>query len=220
MKLVQRALLTACVAVTVTGLVGASPAAAATVPSQRQVTRALLTGDQLAKPWHQVSLDTASGNGMDVSGCNAEAAGPSAARSASRAFQYAQQPAILEETVSSFTTLRRARLNTARGIKAFTGCSDLTLDGHPWTVQRIPGLGVVPYADQQAIFELRGFVTTANGDVPMTIHLAVARMGHHQVMVLTFLGGPLPDEQLAGTRDGVRVLLFKAMRRATTRLGV
>lgn len=220
MKLVQRALVTACVAVTVTGLVGASPAAAATVPTQRQVTRALLTGDQLAKPWHQISLDTASGDGMDVSGCHAVAAGPSATRSATRAFQYAQQPAMLEETVSSFTTLRRARLNTTRGVKAFTGCTDFTLDGHPWTVQRISGLRIVPYADQQAIFELRGFVTTPGGDVPMTIHLAVARMGHHQVVLLTFLGGPLPDEQLAGTRDGVRILLFKAMHRATTRLGV
>jgi hypothetical protein len=74
--------------------------------------------------------------------------------------------------------------------------------------------------DQQALFELKGFITTPNGDVPVTRWLGVARVGHHVASTMFTVGGALPDEDLAVVRDGGRGILAKAMRKVTSKLGV
>jgi hypothetical protein len=74
--------------------------------------------------------------------------------------------------------------------------------------------------DQQALFEIKGFVSTANGDVLVTSLLGVARVGHHVASTMLTVGGPVADEDLPTLRDSGRGILSKAMVRVTNKLGV
>ena len=214
MKLVRRAAVTAVVAVTALGLVGASPAAAATTPTHRQVVAALLLADQLPNAWHKTTHDE--GGGADLSGCGGGRA-RRADEEASRSFQYGQRAVFLDETLQSFATLRAARLDVRRGIDALAGCDSLTIGGHPWTVRRVR---MPTIADQQAMFELNGFVTTATGDVPVTGWVGVARMGHFVASTMFTVGGAVADEDLPAFRDAARGGLAKAYLKMTRKLGV
>ncbi len=215
MSLIRRsAALTAGVAVAVLAVGGATPASAATAPTHRQVVSALLTAEQLPDGWHRTS-----GKGSapsTVTGCD-----PGRTRglveSADRSFGYRRQAVGLDESVSSYRTLRYARLDVRRGIRALTRCDSLTVDGHAWTVNR---LKMPTIADQQAMFELSGFVSTPGGDVPVTSWLGVTRMGHHVVSTMLTAGGAVRDEDLTAVRGASRWLLAKAMRKAANKLGL
>ena len=215
MNLLRRAAVATCIAVTALGVVGVSPATADIVPTHRQEVRALLTSDQLPNAWHKTTYEGAGGD-VQQSGC---AGGKSrgVARSASRSFQYAQQALFADETVNSYGTLRAARLDIRRGIDALTGCDSLTVGGHPWTVTRLKMFTV---GDQQALFEMKGFVSTTNGDVLVTSLLGVARVGHHVASTMLTVGGPVADEDLGTLRASGRGILSKAMIRVTHKLGV
>lgn len=214
MHLVRRAVVGVTVTVTGFGVLGVSPAAAYSRPTHRQVVASLLTADQLPDRWHRTTYD--SGSGVPTSGCGGGHA-HRAADSADRSFQYGRQALLVDETVMTYDTLRAARLDVRNGIDALAACDDLEVGGHPWTVRRLqmPTIG-----DQQALFEVKGFVTTPSGDVPVTMWLGVARVGHNVASTLFTVGGPVPDEDLAVVRDGGRGILAKAMRKVTNKLGV
>ena len=215
MRHAHRTVLAVLTLVTALGLVGVSPAAAYSVPTHRQVVRALLTADNLPDGWHRVSLDDGDG-GTDATGCK-DATSRGVARSADRSFQYRRQGVILSESVQSYRTLRAARLDVRRLVETYADCDDLVLDGHPWTVRRLPMLTI---GDQQALFELQGFVTTPNGDVPMRMWAGVARTGHHVALTLLVAGGAIPDEDARLWRDSGRGALSKAMAKVVRKLGV
>jgi hypothetical protein len=215
MHLLRRAAVATCVAVTALGVVAVSPAAADSRPTHRQVVRALLTADQLPNAWHRTT-DDSSGGDLQQSGCESGRS-RGVVRTASRSFQYGQQPLFADETVLSFRTLRTARLDVRRGIAALADCDSLTVDGHPWTVQRLKMFAI---GDQQALFEIKGFVTTADGDVLVTSWLGVARVGHHVTSTMLTVGGPVADEDLGTLRDSGRGILSKAMARVPNTLGV
>lgn len=215
MNLVRRAAVATCVAVTTLGVVGVSPAAAYSAPTHRQVVRALLTSDQLPNAWHKATYDGGD-SGVTTTGCESGRT-RGVAQTASRSFQYAQQALFVDETVTSYRTLRYARLDFRHGVDALAACDDLTIDGHPWTVDR---LRMFTIGDQQAMFEVKGFVTTPDGDVPVTMWLGVARVGHHLASTILTVGGPVADEDLGTLRDSGRGVLSKAMRKVTTKLGV
>jgi hypothetical protein len=215
MNLLRRAAVATCVAVTALGVVGVSPAAADSVPTHRQVVRALLTSDQLPGAWHRTTYDGTGGE-VQQSGC-AGGRSRNVARTASRSFQYGQKALFVDETLNSYRTLRAARLDVRRGIDALADCDSLTVDGHPWTVKR---LKMFTIGDQQALFEIKGFVSTASGDVLVTSWLGVARVGHHVASTMLTVGGPVADEDLGTLRDSGRGILSKAMVRATNKLGV
>jgi hypothetical protein len=214
MHLVRRAVVGACVTVTALGVVGVSPAAAYDRPTHRQVVASLLTSDQLPDRWHRTTYSD--GSGVSLSGCGSTGS-RRAADSADRSFQYGQLALLVDESVMTYDTLRAARLDVRHGIDSLAGCDDLEVAGHPWTVQRLhmPTIG-----DQQALFELKGFISTPSGDVPVTMWLGVARVGHHVASTLFTVGGALPDEDLTDVRDGGRGILAKAMRKVTNKLGV
>jgi hypothetical protein len=192
-----------------------SPAAADSVPTHRQVVHALLTPDQLPNAWHKTTYD-GSGGDVQQSGCpGGKSRG--VARTASRSFQYGQQALFVDETVNTYRTLRAARLDVRRGIDALANCDSLIVGGHPWTVTR---LRMFTIGDQQALFEIKGFVSTANGDVLVTSLLGVARVGHHVASTMLTVGGPVADEDLPTLRDSGRGILSKAMVRVTNKLGV
>lgn len=214
MKLAGRFGVAACVAVSTLGLAGATPALAATTPTHRQVVAALLTADQLPTAWHKATYDE--GSGTKVSGCTGGRS-RGVAEQARRSFQYGRQPLFLDETVLSYATLRAARLDVRRGIDALAGCDSLTVDGHPWTVRR---MRVYAIGDQRALFEMKGFVTTASGDVPVTSWVGVSRMGHHVASTVLTVGGAVAAENLADFRNAARNLLGTCQLRVTNKLGV
>jgi hypothetical protein len=211
--LVRRAAVAVVVAVCTVGTVGVSPAAAYSLPTRSEVVDALLRPAQLPGTWHRT---TAQGVGAtDTSACDATSRG--VARSASRSFRYAQQSLFADETVRSYRSLRAARLDVRREIRSLAGCDSLTVDGHPWTVRRIPMRAI---GDQQAVFELKGFVTTAAGDVVVTRWTGIARVGHHVAATDFTVGGPIAAGDLTTMRNVGRGLLAKSMSKVTNKLGV
>jgi hypothetical protein len=211
--LIRRAAVAAVIALGAVGTLGVSPAAAYSTPTHSEVVGALLRSDQLPGTWHRTTYEGV--DGTDTTGCDATSRG--VARSASRSFRYAQQALFADESVMSYRTLRAARLDVRRAIGALAGCDSLTVDGHPWTVRR---LAMRTVADQQAIFELKGFVTTANGDVVVTRWFGVARVGHHVAATGFTVGGPIADADLSTMRSVGRGLLAKSMSKVTNKLGV
>ena len=80
---------------------------------------------------------------------------------------------------------------------------------------RVPTIG-----DQRALFELKGFVTTTSGDVPVTSWVGVSRIGHFVASTVLTVGGPVADEDLPDFRDAARGVLAKSYLKMTRRLGV
>jgi hypothetical protein len=215
MHLLRRTAVVTGVALALVGIGGVSPAAAYSAPTHSQVVSALLRSGQLPGAWHRTTADGTSG-GVKTSGCSAGKS-QGVAQTASRSFQYAQQALFADETVLSYRTLRAARLDVRQAIAALAGCDSLMVGGHPWTVHR---LKMFTLGDQQAIFEIKGFVSTASGDVLVTSLVGIARIGHNVSSTMFTAGGPVADEDVATLRDSGRGFLSKAMSKATNKLGV
>ncbi len=201
---IRRAAVAVVVAVSAVGTAGITPAAAADVPSHSEVVSALLRADQLPGTWHRT---TRQGIGAtDTSGCEARTHGVK--RSASRSFRYAQQALFADETVRAYGTADAARLDVRRAVRALAGCDSLTVDGHAWTVRRISMRAI---GDQRAVFELQGFVNTANGDTVVTRWLGIARLGQEVTATAFTVGGPIAAEDLSTMRKVGRGLLARSL---------
>jgi hypothetical protein len=202
--LVRRAAVAVVVAVSALGTAGISPAAAAAVPTRSEVVSALLRAGQLPDGWHRA---TQQGIGaLDTSGCDARSRGVK--RSAHRSFRYSSQPLFADETVRAYGTADAARLDVRRAVRKLAACDSLTVGGHAWTVRRIPMRSI---GDQRAVFELKGLVTTATGDVTVTRWVGLARLGQEVAATTFTVGGPIAAGDVGTMRDVARGLLARSL---------
>ena len=209
-------LVAALVAATAAALVAASPASAATALTRSQVAHATLSAADLGTGWHSYDASS-SGADPSVKGCPGTTHQTVGLRyEVQRDYQFATSPTFVNEDLQTFRTMLGASRDFTRGVKAFSACATMTVDGKPWTVRR---LSVADYADRTALFRLRGVVATAAGDVPLVMFLAVAKLGHHEIVTVTIVGGQVTTAELTSIRSSSVRINRLATAKVRARLG-
>lgn len=197
-------------------LVVAAPASAATI-TQTDVRRSLLTVRDLGDGWRATDLDSGSGTGSDIQGCEqSEFASRGVRHEASRDFQYQQAAEFISEDVTSYRTKRAARRDFNKGVRSLASCTEFTMDGKTF---RINALSVNSYADQIAAFRIQGSVATESGDVPVTLFLIPTRWGRQVTATRTIIGGTLTSADLRGLKNASVRIAKVATSKVATRLG-
>ena len=196
-----RLLLTTAV-VTVLSLVVATPALAAV--TQAQVRSALFTNENLGGAWHRVDRGTGGGGAVVAECAGADFRSSKVKAAAGREWRYRQQQSYLNESIASFGSKDAARNEFKRSVQALVGCAHMTVDGEPFTVQR---LSVSNFGDQRAAFRFRGNVQAGDGLEPLTIVLVASRFGRQVTEVSITVHGKLSAEDQA-------LLRFRTVRAA------
>lgn len=197
-------------------LVAASPASAVASLTHLQVVHAVLTASELGDGWHRYGTGT-SGADSSIQGCEGGSYRTTGVRyDVERDYQFNSDATFVNEELQSFRTKLAAGRDFAKGVKSLSTCTDLTIDGKPWTVTR---LSVPVYADRTALFRLRGAIGTAAGDAPLVMFLSVAKFGHHEILTTTIVGGTVTAGDLASIRDGSVRINNVATAKVMTRLG-
>jgi hypothetical protein len=197
-------------------LVAATPASAAASLTHRQVVHAALTADDLGSGWHTYDASN-SGADPSVEGCEGTSYRTTGVRyDVERDYQFGTSPTFVNEDLQTFRTKVAASRDFTKGLKSFSACTSLTIDGKPWTVAR---LTVPDYADRTVLFRLRGVIGTAAGDVPLVMFLSVAKFGHHEIETVTIVAGQVTATELAGLRHGSVRINKAATAKVAAKLG-
>jgi hypothetical protein len=184
-------------------LVAATPASAATSLTHLQVVHATLSASDLGAGWHHYDASN-SGADPSVQGCEGTNYRTTGVRyDVERDYQFDTTATFVNEDLQTFRTTLAASRDFTKGLRSFSACTSLTIDGKPWTVKR---LTVADYADRTALFRMRGVVGTAAGDVPLVMFLSVAKFGHHEIETVTIVGGQITAAELTSIRtSSVRI---------------
>jgi hypothetical protein len=179
-------------------LVAATPASAAASLTHLQVVHATLSAKDLGAGWHTYDAGS-SGADPSVQGCEGTSFRTTGLRyDVERDYQFDTAATFVNEDLQTFRTQLAAGRDFTKGLKSFSGCTSLTVDGKSWTVKR---LTVSDYADRTALFRLRGAIGTAAGDVPIVMFLSVAKFGHHEIETVIIVGGQITAAELTGIRN-------------------